>query len=391
MSETIDWVSVDSAWLPSGWVKQVSVAVDSTGLVIAVEVGQPPRSSVQNGLLLPGLINAHTHLEQGWRTGCVPGGEGFVRWAQGLMSDKAPQEVNSRLLASARAMKADGCAAVSDIAGSLDTLPLWAQVGMQGVVQREFLGFERETLSARILVATETKSRVEGLMWERPTAHAPYSTPPELMRATLGHASRGPASIHLAEDSEEGVFLSSGEGKFAAFLDGLGIDWRWFEPPGLSGVGYLDALGLLGPGLLAVHGVHLSGLDRATLASSNTPLCLCPRSNLHIGGQLPDVVGLLQAGVSLCLGTDSLASSPDVDVLAEIPVLAAAFPSVPVEVWVGLCTADGAAALGLESLGRIAPGSRPGLLLLDGCPSIHALSESVAYARRWLVEPGIRA
>jgi cytosine/adenosine deaminase-related metal-dependent hydrolase len=173
-----------------------------------------------------------------------------------------------------------------------------------------------------------------------------------------------PASIHLGEDPSEVVFSRDGAGPFAGLLDELGIDWRWWTPSGLRPVAYLDALSVLGPGLLLVHGVDLDADDRARMVARGSPLCLCPRSNLHIGGRLPDVPALLAAGVHLCVGTDSLASSPDLDVLAEIAVLARAFRTVPIERWLRMATSGGADALGFPSAGRIAVGASPGLVLL---------------------------
>ncbi|MCA9494754.1 MAG: amidohydrolase family protein, partial [Myxococcales bacterium] len=174
-----------------------------------------------------------------------------------------------------------------------------------------------------------------------------------------------PSTIHCAEDPNEEAFLH-GEGPVVAFLDRLGLDWRWSGHPRTTPVGWLERLGVLGPDLLVVHGVHLSDADRATLAARRAPLCLCPRSNLHIGGRLPDVSALLVSGVPLALGTDSLASCEDLDVLGEIPVLRRACPDVDPITWLQLATEGGADALGLPELGRIAVDTSPGLVLLHG-------------------------
>ena len=180
-------------------------------------------------------------------------------------------------------------------------------------------------------------------------------------------------------------FLRDGSGPFATFLDDLGIPWEWWEPPGCSGAAYLDRLGLLGPSLLLVHGVHLEADDRALLAERGAPLCLCPRSNLHIEGTLPDVPALLEAGVQLCLGTDSLASNADLDVLGEVVALMRAFPEVDPSRWLDLATRGGAEALGLPHLGTLEAGKSPGLLLLD----VAELEALVAPPRRtWICAPG---
>jgi cytosine/adenosine deaminase-related metal-dependent hydrolase len=93
-------------------------------------------------------------------------------------------------------------------------------------------------------------------------------------------------------------------------------------------------------------------------------VCLCPRSNLHIGGRLPDVPALLESGVRLCLGTDSLASSPTLDVLDEVQVLREAFPAVGDERWLRMATEGGAEALGRADLGRFRIGDRSGAVVV---------------------------
>ena len=167
----------------------------------------------------------------------------------------------------------------------------------------------------------------------------------------------------------------------------MGVDWRWWTAPNATPVAYLDQLGVLGPNTLAVQRMPRdSGLP--TIGSKPTPLCLCPRSNLHIHGVLPDVIRLIEDGVRLCLGTDSHASNHDTDVLAEIPVLHHAFPHVPMETWLSMATSTGADILGISHLGRIVVGGCPGLLLLEGCTAPAQLADTVAFERTWLVEPG---
>ncbi|MFT5456018.1 MAG: cytosine/adenosine deaminase-related metal-dependent hydrolase, partial [Myxococcota bacterium] len=180
-------------------------------------------------------------------------------------------------------------------------------------------------------------------------------------------ASPGPApsSIHLAETGAERVFLETGGGAFAELLDRLGVDASAFTAPACGPVAYLRRLGVLRPDVLLVHGVDLSPGEWREVAAAGAPVCLCPRSNLYIGGVLPDVGAAFASGARLCLGTDSLASNDDLDILGELPVLIEAFPDVPAGRWLDLATAGGADALGLP-LGRLQPGLAPGLVLLRG-------------------------
>jgi len=120
---------------------------------------------------------------------------------------------------------------------------------------------------------------------------------------------------------------------------------------------------------------------------------LCPRSNLHIGGRLPDVAALIDDGVALALGTDSLASAPDLSLWAEMRVLAAAWPQIPAVRWLEAATEGGARALGLAAtLGALERGRRPGLICVDiGIPPEEReperalITNANAAAVRWIV------
>ncbi|MCB9689494.1 MAG: amidohydrolase family protein [Alphaproteobacteria bacterium] len=355
--------------LPEGLVPDTVVEEDG-GRVTAIRparAGDPP---AHDGTLVPGLVNAHLHLELSWLAGAVPAtARGFDDWVGRMLATRGagpsdPELPRRRAAEEAEGLVARGTVAVGDVSGEGWTAAPLAAAGLRGVVFHELLGFGREQLPQRLEAARADAVRVGGIV-RRPAPHAVYSTPGELIVAACGRRGGAPSTIHCAEDAREEAFLH-GEGPAVAFLDRLGLDWRWSGHPRTSPVGWLDRLGVLGPDLLVVHGVHLSDADRATLAARGAPLCLCPRSNLHIGGRLADVPALLAAGVPLALGTDSLASCEDLDVLGEIPLLALAFPEVDPTTWLRLATSGGADALGLSDLGRIAAGSTPGLVLLHG-------------------------
>jgi cytosine/adenosine deaminase-related metal-dependent hydrolase len=134
--------------------------------------------------------------------------------------------------------------------------------------------------------------------------------------------------------------------------------------PRKAPVAYLASLGAFaGPAPpLLVHMVHASASDRGVARAAGATVVLCPRSNLHIGGRLPDVPALIADGLGLALGTDSPASSPDLSLFGEIATLHEAFPAVPVLRWLEAATLGGAHALRLSSCGSLVPGRRPGLL-----------------------------
>jgi cytosine/adenosine deaminase-related metal-dependent hydrolase len=221
----------------------------------------------------------------------------------------------------------------------------------------------------------------------RPGPHAPYSTAPQLIRASAASAPGLPFAIHVAEGPEEKEFVAYGTGPIAGILDDLGINWRWWDPVGMTPVAYLDALGVLGPRCLLVHGLEVEREDQELIAARGATLCLCPRSNRWISGRLPDVPGYLEAGVRLCLGTDSLASNASLDLLEEVVELSTSFPDLPIAGWLSAATENGASVMGFESLGRVEPGCSPGLLWLPDTPDLESLGRCAPRVRRWLVKP----
>ena len=369
---------IAQALLPEGLVEDVLLAWDQTGRLTEVRPGRSTDGPLQPGIALPGLVNAHLHLELSWvdPTG-LPVRKGLVPWVDALLerfrrSWPDPGDWERHAVAAADSLVAAGTAAVSDVSNTGGTAPLLAAVGLQGVVQHEYFTLDAPAIPPMVAEIEAHPLTVHDGVCVRPAPHAPYSSDPALMRAVVDwssrHAQAPPASIHLAEDEEELHFLRDRSGAWPVQLDRLERDWAHWLAPGTGPVAWLADLGALGPDMLLVHGVLLTAAERGQIREAGASVCLCPRSNLAIGGRLPDVPGLLADGVPLCLGTDSLASSPDLDVLGEVPVLAQAFPDVPLERWLQLATAGGAQALGLSHLGALRVGTRPGLIQLHGDP-----------------------
>ncbi|HNH50685.1 MAG TPA: amidohydrolase family protein, partial [Myxococcota bacterium] len=149
----------------------------------------------------------------------------------------------------------------------------------------------------------------------------------------------------------------------------------------------LRQLGVLGPMGLLAHVTCTRGAELDLLGQSGAWVVLCPRSNLHITGRLPDVRGLVSRRIPFLLGTDSLASVPDLDLLQEAAVLRRSFPDLPLELWLEALTSRGGDWLG-KGLGRLMPGTAPGILLVD-VPDPNLLFDGTTWKRRWLACPKV--
>jgi cytosine/adenosine deaminase-related metal-dependent hydrolase len=182
-------------------------------------------------------------------------------------------------------------------------------------------------------------------------AHSLYSTDPDLLQTLKNWClSRAlPFSLHLAEVPGENELFRNGSGEFAEFLRVRRILPRGFVPPGLSAVGFAHELGLLDDRTLAVHCVQLVEDDVKILAESKACVCLCPRSNRWIGVGDAPATDLYEAGVRLCLGTDSLASAPSLDLWEELRALRELMPALysPAE-FLPFLTCNPARILGIE-------------------------------------------
>jgi cytosine/adenosine deaminase-related metal-dependent hydrolase len=360
--------------LRASWVVPVCAPPLADGLVAVADgriawvggrhaAGRPegPLTDLGDGVLCPGLVNAHCHLELSYLAGRLPRDGGFVPWVEALVAERAhedPGTVRERAREAIRAAEEAGTVAVGDVSNTLAHLDLLRESRLRAVVFHELLGWD-PVRSRAVLEAGEERlaaaaSGRDGRVCVRLAAHAPHSVSPPLLRALRERG--GPASIHLAESQAETDFLAGGGGDWAAFLERRGLGGVAFEPAGLTPVRYLEALGVLHPGLVAAHCVRVDREDRALLARRDVHVALCPRSNRNLGVGLPPLPDLLADGVRLCLGTDSTASGDSLDLLQDAALLHRAYPRVEPALLVRLATAGGAEALGMPDLGTLAPG-----------------------------------
>lgn len=406
--------------LQAGWVLPVSRAPIRDGRV-AVEGGRVawvgghedpglPAGAVRDlgpGVLLPGLVNAHCHLELSHLAGRVPFGGGFVAWIEALVAarggasataprseaadpaaDEAERVARAATSSAIRFLEERGTVAVGDVSNALAHVDALAASSLSAVVFAELLAWDPARAEATLSWGEARLKAVAPLLRAglevRLAAHAPHSVSPELLRLLAARGGLG--GIHLAESPDESRFLADGGGDWAGFLARRGLGHVAFQPPGRSPVGHLEALGALEPRLVAVHGVQLGPADRELLARRGVSLVLCPRSNRNLGVGTADVPALVAAGVRLALGTDSLASAETLDVLDDAVLLHRQFPALEPALILRLATAGGAAALGFSDLGAIAPGCRAALVFAAAertpeDPYAHLLSGEARLAR----------
>jgi cytosine/adenosine deaminase-related metal-dependent hydrolase len=328
-------------------------------------------------VILPGLVNAHTHLELSYLRDQVPPSASFVGWIRGVMaarrerSDPRAAEILAAVDAALTEAITAGTALIGDISNTLVTLDRFAPTPLAAVVFYELIRFRADEPERLIARAWQELGAIEGGPRVRTSlaAHAPYSVDPRLFRAIRAAVARGsavPISVHLSESAEEVEFLRAASGPWRTLLDEIGAWNPEWQAPGMSPVEYLERSGFFEGPVLAVHGVQMSPRDLERLARANATLVTCPRSNAYTGAGVPPVAAFYAAGVPVAVGTDSLASAPDLNVFEELAALRAIAPGVPASSLLDSATRQGARALGFgEEYGTIEPGKSARLLAVD--------------------------
>ncbi len=356
-------------------------------------------TSVDHGdaVIIPGLVNAHCHLELSplkWR---LSPGRDMVAWIKSLIQARDQIELSEWAPAIEEALSQlvfEGIVAVGDV-GNFDALCSLCSGSMdkynvEGLLFKELiapLATKEDAQSMVDGVDLQEINNPEGKRQFNPcrhqralAAHSPYSVSPWAIKAIKDWDSvRGlPYSIHAAESREEVDFLMTGKGPFRDLLEERGHWPLNFEIPGCSPIEYLHRLGVLDSQTICVHCVNVTHDDIDILAETGIHCCLCPRSNIFLGvGQAP-VFDMWKAGINLCLGTDSLASNDRLSIFAEMSSLSRIAPEIaPMEI-LRAATLGGAHALGIDSrFGSISRGKSSRLLVLENTYS--SLHDVVSY------------
>lgn len=375
----------------AGWVVKDPWTVISNGYVLVesgkiretgkcgkkrLSHGNYPLFDHGSGALLPALVNAHTHLELSCFKDSVSCEQGFGQWVKDLLALRENSTV-ADMLAGAKLglseMLDAGTGAICEISSLGLTAEITADSGMYGLWCREILG----NLTAGLDVEP---AKLSGNVQASLAGHAPHTTSPELIThlklATERHDR--PFYVHLSESDEEMEFIGTGRGPWADFLLSRRIDFSNWGLPARSPVDYLDSLGVLDERTVGVHVLQADEADLDILAQRRTTVCLCPRSNQALHGLLPDIPAMLARGIRLCLGTDSLASTPTLDLFDEMAFIATNYASVtPLQI-LQMATIGGASAVSRLMTGVIARDVDPYLVYAPvNCSKKMQLLESI--------------
>jgi cytosine/adenosine deaminase-related metal-dependent hydrolase len=330
--------------------------------------------------VLPGLVNAHTHLELSSMRGRVPPSISMPLWAGSLIALRQnTHDVSVAPIADAIVeAHGSGTCLLGDVTNTLAAYEPLIDSEMSAAIFREVLGFSPLDPEATVAAAAAQIADLTPIEWLRPSIapHAPYSVSPALLQAIARSSAGKPLSIHLGESLQELEFLREGTGEWRSLLDALGVWNPSWQPPACGPIEYLDRLGLIDRHLVAVHGVHFTDVELARLAAAGATVVACPRSNRWTGAGVAPVDRFYASGVRVAVGTDSLASVSDLNLFAELAEMRRLAPEVAAARILESATLAGAAALGFDSeLGSIEPGKRAQLLAIRLPPNVDDVEE----------------
>jgi cytosine/adenosine deaminase-related metal-dependent hydrolase len=330
------------------------------------------------GVLAPGLVNAHAHLQYTDFADMATTGLPFVPWIRQVTERRLSFTSEMWVESTRRGLHQllqTGTTCVADIVTSPEVLAPTVRSGLAGVSYVELVGVSSsgwDDARARLVAALEgaPAGRTLGV-----SPHAPYSLGTSVLTGAAGVARERGLRLHphAAETRDECEFVRSGTGLFGEMARTFGLTLELLDAGGCdaSPVSFLDQMGLLGADVHVAHGVHVDADGRALLRDRRTPVALCTRSNRILAAGEAPVAAYLAEGNPICVGTDSLASSPSLDLLEELRALRelALAQGAP---YAGLsrrlveaATVGGAAAMGLSDVGRLEVGARADLAAFD--------------------------
>lgn len=345
--------------------------------------------------IMPGLVNAHTHLSLTVLGGVLPRlrMRPFLAEVTKAVLAMSDDDLAASASLGAHESLACGVTTVGDIVYGPEALAACGDAGLGGVFYWEVLGIDAGDLSGELAereFPSDGGSCATGRTRCAITPHTPYTSGPELLKAArnVARAHQASFAIHVSESRAERELMVMGTGPLAETSRRLALGFR---VPHVGSVPYLDGLGVL-DGAVAVHCVDVDSADISLLKRRVRGVVVCPRSNEWLDNGTPPIGQLSSAGVRLALGTDSTASCPDLDLFAEARAAREIDRGLSPRRLLAMMTADGARVLGLDGwCGAIAPGLQADLTLVETGATTDPEGELIARGGRSTVHSVLAA
>ncbi|MFT4544797.1 MAG: cytosine/adenosine deaminase-related metal-dependent hydrolase [Bacteroidia bacterium] len=364
---------ISSAPVPNG-----ILAIDDAGIIRNVfepdDINAPDAGLVErfNGILCPGFVNAHCHLELSHMKDVVSEKTGLPKFVMEIVSkrNENSEQKTNRIIDSDAEMWANGIQAVGDICNTEDTLPTKQSSPIKYHSFVEVFSFDSSkadvVLTEGIRVAELYKSA--GLL-ATVVPHAPYSVSEQLFNGIELQQAKFPGviSMHNQETASENEMFVSAAGELVELFKKFGEDFSDFHPDFSSSLEYSFSQLPKLQNVLLIHNTETTAeeMNWANAQRNDLFWCTCPSANLYIENRLPNLAMWIENESKICVGTDSLASNHQLSILEELKLIERFHPEIPLASLMVFATLNGATALGMHNnLGSFEKGKAPGVVLI---------------------------
>jgi cytosine/adenosine deaminase-related metal-dependent hydrolase len=352
---------------------QVVLITTKDGTVEAILGIEDAGEDIQSfeGILTPGFVNAHCHLELSHMKGMIPAHTGLQEFVKQIVSLRQvePALIQDAIVAAENEMYANGMVAVGDISNTLDTLAQKTKHNLAYYTFVELYDLDPTRAPEKLKAGLAIQNTFEqNCIRASLVPHAPYSVTSSLWKLLSDHFGAHTISMHNQETPDENEFFKTKTGSFLGMYERTKVSLDFFEPTGLSSLQSVLPIFKNATTSILVHNSFTSAEDIATVKKQmpNTFWCLCPNANQYIEQTMPPIDLLRRGGANIIVGTDSYASNWSLNILDELKTIQKHNPHIALEEMLGWATLNGARALQMDKhLGSFETGKKPGVVLIE--------------------------
>jgi cytosine/adenosine deaminase-related metal-dependent hydrolase len=373
------------------------ITVDDDGSILEISTTGKAHSDAEifEGIICPGFINTHCHLELSHMRSLLEKGTGMANFIRGILSKRAiasQEQIHSAIVDAENEMIRNGIVAVGDISNINKT---FTQKGKGNLYYHTFIEIfnsnpakAAEVFETGLVLEKELQRAQQSKSTASIVPHAPYTMSKDLLILINEHASKNNTiiSIHNQESKGEDELFVSKSGDLYNLFKELGFDLPSFHPTGLNALRSTFPFLTRAAKILLVHNTFTSQDDiywaeellrKMSGGTSQLYWCTCPNANLYIENKLPNYNHFLEANSKVTIGTDSLASNWSLSILDELKTISTYYPEISLQTLLTWATKNGADFLGINELGTIEKGKKPGLNLLKNVDALRVSGRTI--------------
>ena len=369
------------------------MAVDSTGQIVDIlkrESCPQDELEVFKGVLCPGFINAHCHLELSHMRGILEEKTGLIPFINGILANReAPTEVIQQCMAECDTeMYENGIVAVGDISNTIDSFNVKSNSKIYYHTFVEIFDLDPKKATTTFDKGMEVYHQLSKLGLSGSLApHAPYTVSKELfhMINSFNKDHLNLSTLHNQETLAENDFYLTGKGLLNQFFNEINVDISFFEPTGKkslpSTLGFMSDISKV---ILAHNTVsEIDDIQFAERTINEVFWCTNPNANLYIENRLPEYQYFIDQNVTLTVGTDSIASNWQLSIYEEMRTIKNQFPHITTEQLLRWATSNGAKALGIDNwAGSFSKGMKPGIVHIESLEVMQTEWDAESYPKR---------